>query len=299
MRVDLFIDSGAFSAWSMNVTIDIQKYIDFIKEHERYISVYANLDVIGDAEATLRNQRLMEEAGLSPLPCFHVGEDFKYLEYYVQNYDYIALGGLVGKREVDLGRKAAWLDKCFSEFICDSAGIPKVKVHGFGLTSLRFMVRYPWYSVDSTSWVVHSRMGTVLVPRYRKGKWIYNESAWKVCVSTRSPSRTEAGKHFDNYSLMEREVILEYFNMKGFKMGSSVFEYRSPDSELKGNERWVEKRQKGATERLVEIMIERGLCNAYEYRDKINVMYFRDLEKVLPEWPSTFSRKNVLRGFGI
>ena len=34
-KVSLFLDSGAFSAWSKNTTIDIEDYISFIKENEK------------------------------------------------------------------------------------------------------------------------------------------------------------------------------------------------------------------------------------------------------------------------
>ena len=79
-RVELFLDSGAFSAWSQGKEINIEDYIQFIKEHKDVIDVYANLDVIGDAEATWRNQLRMEKAGLNPLPVFHYGEDISWLK---------------------------------------------------------------------------------------------------------------------------------------------------------------------------------------------------------------------------
>ena len=46
MNVDVFLDSGAFSAWTRGMEIDIQKYIEFIKQNQDIITVYANLDVI-------------------------------------------------------------------------------------------------------------------------------------------------------------------------------------------------------------------------------------------------------------
>jgi len=141
--INLFLDSGAYSASVKDIEIDIDKYIDYIKEHKKYIHIYANLDVINSAEETLENQKTMEKAGLSPLPCFHINENFSYLEYYVDNYDYIALGGLVGSKQPD-----SWLSRCF-DVICDNKGYPKCKVHGFGVTSVSLMFKFPWYSVDS------------------------------------------------------------------------------------------------------------------------------------------------------
>lgn len=153
----LFLDSGAYSAKSKGVEIDIYKYIEFIKEYKSDITVYANLDVIGDAEATLKNQKIMESEGLTPLPCFHRGEDWKYLDYYVANYDYIALGGVAQRK--DKNHYTAWLNRCW-DIICDTPdGMPKVRVHGFGITSLDVMMKYPWYCMTEKDHTVLTKTG--------------------------------------------------------------------------------------------------------------------------------------------
>ena len=79
-KVNLFLDSGAFSAFTQGAEINIVDYIAFIKKNKKYIETYAVLDVIGSAEKTWENQRIMEKAGLSPLPCFHFGEGVKWLK---------------------------------------------------------------------------------------------------------------------------------------------------------------------------------------------------------------------------
>jgi hypothetical protein len=286
-KVDLFLDSGAYSAFTQGVEIDIQEYISFIKEHQDVISVYANLDTIGQdktsAKQTYQNQRIMEEAGLSPLPVFHLHEPFKYLKLYCERYDYISLGGMVGSSSKIL---SPWIDKCFSEFICDETGLPKVKVHGFGMTSLKLMLRYPWYSVDSTSWVLTGRLGGIYVPRFANGKWIYDENSWKIAVSERSPSKKEAGKHISTLTKRQKQIILDYIHDKGYRLGESEFRWDNEDYELKENERWFEKAIDG--QRQVETIIESGLCNTYQLRDELNVIYFKDLEKSMPEWPWKF-----------
>ena len=45
---EIMLDSGAFSAWNAGKQIDIDKYIEFIRDNN--IDVYFNLDVIGDVE---------------------------------------------------------------------------------------------------------------------------------------------------------------------------------------------------------------------------------------------------------
>ena len=86
----------------------------------------------------------MERQGCSPIPCFHYGEDKKYLEYYInKGYNLISLGGMVGKPTKLL---RGWLDNIFQKY-------PNQKFHGFGLTRIKLIERYPWYSVDSSSWI--------------------------------------------------------------------------------------------------------------------------------------------------
>lgn len=291
-KISLFLDSGAFSAWSKGVDINIQEYIDFIKKHKKYIDVYANLDIIGNAKATLQNQKTMEKAGLLPLPCFHAGEDWNYLHYYVDNYSYIALGGVAQLKQT----AQSWMDSCFN-IICNSQDrMPKCKVHGFAVTSLRLMFRYPWYSVDSTSWVMTSRMGGVYVPQYKSGQWIYNENSWKISVSVRSPDKFEEGKHIDTFSKQQRQHILDYFSEKGYVLGKSKFEFVSKTHKLKKNERWTGSAT--GNKREIEVIVEPGLCNNYKLRDEMNIIYYLDLEKHMPKWPWSFKSKGV-KGFNL
>lgn len=297
-KVELFLDSGAFSAESQKVHIDINEYIDFIKEHEEVIDVYANLDVIGNAEATWKNQMIMEKAGLKPLPVFHYGEDLKWLKKLLdKGYDYISLGGMVPISTKDLFH---WLDDLFSNYLTDHSGMPIVKVHGFGLTVLRLMLRYPWYSVDSTSWVVTGRMGAIFIPKFRQGKWIYDEDSWKINVSNKSPDQKDAGKHITTMSPMEKKILLDYIHSKGYKLGKSEYKWVHPEYELADNEKFVLKKPEDKkAKREVEIIIEPGVSNKYQLRDEMNIIYFLDLEKSMPKWPWAFSKTQVQEGLGL
>ena len=305
-HIDLFLDSGAYSAWTQGVEIDIHEYIKFIKEHKDLLTIYTNLDVlpkVGDdqaglkksAELTLENQKIMEGEGLTPLPVFHVGQPFSFLEYYVDNYDYLGLGAMVGKPKSTL---IPWLDSCFSDFICDGEGMPKIKIHGFGITALDMLFRYPWYSVDSTSWVMTGRMGSVYIPRYKNGGWVYDENSWKIAVSTQSPGSKEAGKHINTLPPRKKQIILNYIHDKGYSLGKSRFEKVDQNRKLEKGERWAEKKPKGGGKRMIEIIEEPGLCNRYELRDELNIIYFKDLEDHIPEWPQPF-RGSRVKGFSL
>jgi len=287
----LFLDSGAFSAYTQGVQVSIDDYIEFIKEHEGLIAAYANLDVINDPQATLRNQKRMEKAGLHPIPCYHLGEPVKFLKEYVSKYDYIAMGGMVRKATSDglkVSDSSRPLDRLFTKYICDKDGMPKVKVHGFGLTTLKLMLRYPWYSVDSTSWVVASRMGQIYVPRFRKGNWVYNETAWVITISS-SAGRKRKGssrQHFVYMTEHEQEQLLAYLKSKGMMMGKSEFHKEGKGYKLKADEQWVGKAVDG--KRVVERRLVDGVSNCYWLRDEINILFFKDLENQMPAWPWPF-----------
>ena len=144
---DLFLDSGAFSAFTKGENINIDEYINFIKKNEKVITTYAGLDVIGDSKATRKNVEYMESKGLRPLPTFHHGSDYEELERMVKKYDYIALGGLV-PISMNIPVMKKHLDKCFRIIG------KEVKVHGFGVNGYWAWLRYPFYSVDATSWLM-------------------------------------------------------------------------------------------------------------------------------------------------
>jgi hypothetical protein len=294
-KVELFLDSGAFSAWSQGKEINIDEYIQFIKENEDAIDVYANLDSIGDPIKTWDNQMYMESKGLHPLPVYHYGEDIKWLlRMLKKGYDYIALGGMV---PISNDQLIHWLDDLFSKYLTDENGMPIIKVHGFGLTSLPLMLRYPWYSVDSTSWVITGRMGAIYIPKFKNGKWIYDENSWKINVSNRSPNIKDSGKHISTMSPMEKDILMKYIAEKGYKLGHSDFEWVPQDHELKENEKWVGGKDLiVGDKRELEIMTDLGVSNRYQMRDEMNIMYFLDLEKSMPEWPWAFIKKEESAG---
>jgi hypothetical protein len=144
---NVFIDSGAFSAMTRKTTINLDKYIEFVKHYKPV--VYAGLDVIGDAEATKKNIAYMEEHELHPIPTFHRGSKLKYLLEMLDNYDYIALGG-IAIMGLSSKQRHMFLDRCWHQI---QKRNPDIKVHGFGCSGEAIMRQYPWHSVDSTSWL--------------------------------------------------------------------------------------------------------------------------------------------------
>jgi hypothetical protein len=152
----VFGDSGAFSAWSQGASIDPAEYAKWVKRwYPSLLTWYANLDVIGSAEGTWRNQLILEKQhGLSPLPVFHVGEPWEFLDrYFDRGYPYVCLGGMVGQPEAPTLR---WAAQCFKR--ARDRGVDVV-FHGFGQTRRRVVESLPWFSMDSSSWSGGARYG--------------------------------------------------------------------------------------------------------------------------------------------
>lgn len=224
LKKKLFIDSGAFSAFTLGGKIDLDEYIDFCKRTDA--DYYAVYDSIGNAEETLKNQKYMESKGIKPIPCFHYGEDWKYLEYYCKNYDYIALGGMVGNRTMIKG----WLDVIFSKY-------PDKRFHGFGLTTISLIKGYSWHSVDSSSWLMGGRSGTLWSFKY--GSCYYKEldkesekstlflkeiaaygfNKEEMLSSHVARNKFNALQYFKINEIIEEKQTTKQFQLKDFKFG--------------------------------------------------------------------------------
>jgi intein/homing endonuclease len=133
---------------------------------------------------------------------------------------------------------------------------------------------------NSTSWVMYGKYGLILVPRTLDGVYRYDESPYTYAISARSKA-IGSNSHFHNRPGIEKERALDYFSQHGFIMGKSECKTVGSNSyELKDGEKWIDKKKNE-----VEVVMEEGLCNNYELRDKLNLIYFLDLEKNQKEWP--------------
>ena len=72
----------------------LERYIKYVHEHSNQLYDYVNLDVIFNPERTWDHQKYMESYGCKPIPVFHFGEDLKWLKRYMDEYEYIGIGGL-------------------------------------------------------------------------------------------------------------------------------------------------------------------------------------------------------------
>lgn len=205
--IKILIDSGAFSTWTKGEKIDIRRYAKFLHKHHDRLFGYFNLDVIpgsvgkpGDldnveesAKESYKNFEFLLDQGLEPIPVFHAGERIYWLEKIIDSgANYIALAPLmIGSNKV---AQKHWLDLVWSRLI-NQSGSPIAKVHCLGLTSYDVITRYPWFSLDSTSWKMDPAYGgAILIPQYEDGRWNFALRPERVILS--GERNLTFGSHF-------------------------------------------------------------------------------------------------------
>lgn len=238
-NLELFLDSGAFTAFTKKETIPPADYAEFVRRTRSWWSVCSSLDVIGEGEqaaaASYKVFRELLSLGADVIPVFHVREPDHWLDRYIQEgHEYIAIGGMVPE-------STAWLmdrlDGLFASVLTNRDGTPKVKLHGFGLTVFSLMFRYPWYSVDSTSWLMTGVYGACVLP--------VGQEIRRVFFSTQSPqARKLDGWHYHALTVTPNDP-----------------------------------RKKAVDEILERYGVTAEQCGeTYQYRDMVNAAVYQDLE---------------------
>jgi len=209
IKKTIFLDSGAYSMFTQKIKVDLAEYAGYIKKNSDIIHVSSNLDEIGRHKEleSYNNQKTLEKLGAVIQPVHHARDDDKWLQKYMaEGYDYIFLGGMVAESTKYLRE---WLDHVWGKYLTRKDGTAKVKIHGFGLTTVELMRRYPWYSVDSTSWVLCGRFGSVYAD--------LPHGDTKLFISDQSPTRKDWDKHYDTLSPVTRGFVDEYIRGLGYE----------------------------------------------------------------------------------
>lgn len=175
----LFMDSGAFTAWTQGVELNVNEYCKYINEYGEYVDYFGQVDTIPKvgcslqeadlaAKKTLENYFEMVSKVKYPekvVFTFHVGEPEKYLiealEWGSRNKDkmkLIAIGGMVKKNSNEKNSVITRVFDVIREIY------PDVKVHLFGCTSKQYFLDYPATSGDSSNYIMSATKGGVWTP---------------------------------------------------------------------------------------------------------------------------------------
>jgi hypothetical protein len=283
--IDILLDSGAWSAYTQNLTIDLDEYMQFIYDHKPLLTSYINLDVIDKGEASYQNWVTMRAEGLDPMPVWHVYTDERYLKRYMKKSEYVGIGD-VAKMPTD--QRTRTFDRLWPEL--EKSG---VKFHGLGVTAPKLIAQYPWHSVDSTSWVKYGRYGIIIVPQKNR----YDINPLSIFITQRTPHRKKLrGRHITELRPIERDRMIKYIESRGFKLGKSELKPVPEDYKLKEGEQWAgrEDCNNGAlwggsynicgsseVKRMVEVTIEKGVSTCHIERDALNLAYYLEVNKNL------------------
>lgn len=167
-----FCDSGGFTFLQKlaksGVNIDVssardymRKYADWLKASEFEWDFAVAFDYEISQKAVVDSVRYLARLGVAAIPVFH-----NHVSITADSFaKYADLGhGLVcvSPRGASGRRLRDFYDATF-----DMAEKKGVKLHGLACTGGN-MLRYPWYSVDSTSWILHAGLRREIVLKNRR-----------------------------------------------------------------------------------------------------------------------------------
>lgn len=157
---DFLLDSGAFT-FMMNskAAVDweqyIEKYAEFIRRNNIEKFFELDIDSVVGYEKVLELRAYLEKlAGRKCIPVWHKSRGVAEFKKMCDEYEYAAIGGIVAK-EIRPEHYSA-----FPPMIRE-AHKRGCKLHGLGFTSLEWLPRCHFDSVDSTAWTTGNRFGFI------------------------------------------------------------------------------------------------------------------------------------------
>lgn len=148
---DFLLDSGAFTFMSkVNRNVNWDKYVEdyasFINKYD--IKKFFELDIdciVGIKEVERLRNKLECLTKKKCIPVWHKSRGKKYWFEMCNKYPYVAIGGIVTK-EIKPN------EYCYLNWFINEAHKRGAKVHGLGFTSMRYLNKIKFDSVDSTNW---------------------------------------------------------------------------------------------------------------------------------------------------
>lgn len=178
----LMVDSGAYTAWTMGTTVDLQQYADWCKQvQQRYGKTLrcVNLDVIpGEAGRTsttsekkaamvgsLHNANALRSHGINVAEVFHQDESWEYLHDLLDHMPDDGVLCISPRNDVAVSHKLTWQRNVLREILRRRTVKTLPRMHGLAVTSRKMMEEFPYYSVDSSTWNSPVRFGTYVNER--------------------------------------------------------------------------------------------------------------------------------------
>ncbi len=153
------LDSGAFTFFTSGKYIDwneyLQKYIAFINKNKVEHFFELDIDSLVGYPKVLEFRKILEKGtGKKCIPVWHKSRGKTEFLKMCDQYDYVAIGGIVSKEITSQEYK-------YFPWFIKEAHSRGTKIHGLGFTNLEGLKKYKFDSVDSTSWTTGNRFGAI------------------------------------------------------------------------------------------------------------------------------------------
>lgn len=283
MKPKVILDSGAYTAHKKGIKIDIDEYAAYvIKNADAYFN-YFNLDSIGNDEISYRNWKYLRKKGANTIPVYHIGTDEKYLVKYLEETDYIALGAIAN---LDTTQRMLSLSRIWEQYLIDKDGLPKVKVHGLGLTAIPIMMRYPWYSVDSFTPVISAVWGSVLLPKLDSEDNPHYFGMFICKISDQGNHKGGMANSFPSLPTRTKRIYYQMFEEYGFILGEIAYQEKRP---RRGKKDEIDRKPKPIFDLIRPSDPDiKTLANSWEERMRWNLVMWSKLRERLPKYPREF-----------
>lgn len=188
-----------------------EAYITYCQREGFRFDCYANFDYDTDPRIVYRMQESLEARNIYPFPVVHFADgSLPWFRKYL-DLGYLFIGISRGIRRKDREGGLRFFEKIFQI----AKVYPKVCLHGFGITDINLALRFPWYSIDSSTWIKATALGNIFVLVNSKLEMIHittraagNHSSfdpgWKVQVEKRGFDYDLMRQHTDDKALNRR-----------------------------------------------------------------------------------------------
>ena len=234
-KVEILLDSGAFTAWTKGKSIELQPLIDvygeLIEKHEHSLKKIwlINLDKIpgergrtaGPAEiddaikeSDANFEVLYKHFGERVLPVFHQNESKERLHEVCQMADYICISP---RNDVGEKHRVSWAAEVHTLL----AKEPKrIKTHGLATTGMNMLRNVEWFSADSAWWLQVSINGSIF--------YLHDCGDLRtIQVSDRGNAKKDAGQHYSTLPKAIQEFIDSRLAIHGYTY-KDVSEHHNP-----------------------------------------------------------------------
>lgn len=162
------LDSGGFTLRKYGREMSVEKYADYLNKWN--VPIAFNLDTADWFESESNLAVLSARTKTKLIPVYHYSDwvNPKTRDGIIQmsmDHDYISVAGLGAPSVVERGKFYEWV---FSKVHT------RARIHGLGATVISHILNFPFFSVDSTTWINAQKFGQWI--EFKNGRIVKHQS---------------------------------------------------------------------------------------------------------------------------